>query len=88
MPATPRRTLDLTPCLPHPAACLPYPSPLAALPGAGVQNGMYLQLRGCIQERMGEFYEAIMDYTAALPLLKASGGVLSECIFNRGYCHR
>eukprot|EP00983_Pelagomonas_calceolata_P121979 1160859-Pelagomonas_calceolata.AAC.14 len=52
------------------------------------ENGVYLQLRGIVQERMGDFYEAAMDFTAALPLLKASGCALSECIFNRGYCHR
>lgn len=41
-----------------------------------------------LQERMGLFEDAVIDFTAALPLLKASGEITSDCLFNRGYCHK
>jgi hypothetical protein len=41
-----------------------------------------------IRERMGEYYEAVLDYTAAMPILKQKGAPTFECVFNRGYCYR
>lgn len=62
--------------------------PTHSLCTLALQNGVYLQLRGMLQERMGQFFEAVLDYTAALPLLTASGNVFADCLFNRGYCYR
>jgi hypothetical protein len=41
-----------------------------------------------MQERMGQFEDAVFDYTAALPLLRVKGEIMVDSIFNRGYCYR
>eukprot|EP00798_Chlamydomonas_sp_ICE-L_P026959 gene26959-35001_t len=51
-------------------------------------NGIYVRSRAMIFERKGMFFEAINDYSHAVPLLKAVGNPIFECIFNRGYCHK
>ncbi|KAG2440606.1 hypothetical protein HYH02_010185 [Chlamydomonas schloesseri] len=52
------------------------------------ENPDYLVLRAMLLERLGRYKEAIDDYGAALPHLKAAGVPTFECLFNRGYCHK
>ena len=53
-----------------------------------MQNGHLVRSRAMCRERMGQFFEATLDYTAAMPLLKEAGYPVFECVFNRGYCNR
>ncbi len=39
-------------------------------------------------ERLGRFSEAAQEYGEALPLLRAAGRPVFECLFNRGYCYK
>ena len=52
------------------------------------QNGDYIVARAMLNERLGSFDAAASDYSSAMPLLKAAGRPVFECLFNRGYCHR
>ncbi len=52
------------------------------------QNGAYLKDRGAVQERLGHTFDATLDYSAALPLLREAGLPTADATFNRGYCQR
>eukprot|EP00955_Chlamydomonas_euryale_P112075 366111-Chlamydomonas_euryale.AAC.4 len=52
------------------------------------QNGVYMRTRAMLLERMGRYKEAILDFKAAVPLLREDGVPVADCIINQGYCNR
>ncbi len=53
-----------------------------------LQNGAYLKERAAVKERLGLTFDAILDYSASIPLLREAGLPTAEAVFNRGYCQR
>lgn len=52
------------------------------------QHPDYRVGRAMLLERLGRFSEAAEEYGEALPLLRAAGRPVFECLFNRGYCYK
>ena len=45
-------------------------------------------MRASLLMRMGEYADAVFDFSAAVAPLKEAGEPTLECIFNKAYCHR
>ncbi len=53
-----------------------------------LQAGHFIKERGLVRQRMGQPFDALLDYGTALPLLKEKGRPVADLLFNRGFCQR